>query len=45
MNMEENFVSAKSDNMPAIDPFMISSFFMDNMEYLSAEIKGVKNLK
>ncbi|KAJ8912733.1 hypothetical protein NQ315_012290 [Exocentrus adspersus] len=43
--MEQGYLEAKSDNLPIIDPFMISVFFMDNMKYLSAEIKSVKNVR
>ncbi|CAG9793255.1 unnamed protein product [Diatraea saccharalis] len=36
------YVKAQSDNLPRIDMFMMSTYFSSNLDYTSAEIKGVK---
>lgn len=39
---DPGFVKAQSDNLPKIDVFMMSSFFANNTDFMSTEIKGVK---
>lgn len=39
---ETGFVKAQSDNLPKIDVFMMTAYFASNLDFTSAEIKGVK---
>lgn len=41
--MEANFVKADSSNLPKVDSAMITAFIASNSDYVSAEIRGVKN--
>ncbi|XP_054723041.1 uncharacterized protein LOC129232983, partial [Uloborus diversus] len=42
MAVEQGFTKAQSDNLPIISEDMIVDFFKENLDFLSAEIKGVK---
>ena len=37
---ENGFVKAQSDNLPRIDAFMMSAYFVSNHEFTSEEFKG-----
>ncbi|XP_044759885.1 uncharacterized protein LOC123317422 [Coccinella septempunctata] len=43
--MESNFSKASSENLPPVNYVMIHEFFSRNTNYLSVEMKGMKNMK
>jgi hypothetical protein len=43
--MEEQFIKGNSDNLPRVDMHMMHEYYINNINYFSAEIKGVKNLR
>lgn len=40
--MDPYYVKASSDNLPKVDSDMVSDFFVNKAEYISAEIQGTK---
>lgn len=42
MALESGFVKAASDNLPKVDNEMVETFFLHNLQFLSAEVRNVK---
>ncbi|KAG8179578.1 hypothetical protein JTE90_019184, partial [Oedothorax gibbosus] len=40
--MEKNFQKGASDNLPKVTASMMAMYFKDNLDFTSAEIRGVK---
>lgn len=42
MAVDQGFTKAQTDNLPSVSEEMIIDFFKENLDFLSAEIKGIK---
>lgn len=40
--MDPGFLKADSDNLPLVDSDMINNFYMDNLQFVSSEVRNVK---
>lgn len=43
--MEQGYLKGSSDNLPKIDTHMIDEFYMNNLDFMSAEVRNVKTAR